>query len=144
MASDVSICARTEPQAHPALQVFNFDTASYLVNSPSGRIMVPRVREQSNEPQPGPSRQAPQPLTNPSHDQRELQPKMRTSGNRAQSHPPNPAYPSSRVTRAKSVLEMREDALEQANRAQAEKSEKSKSKSTSHPRGPNGKFLPKK
>ena len=122
------------PETHNALQVFSYESSSYLVSSPKGKIHVPRVRtDLTTEPQPGTSQQA---LGQNPPDQRQLRTKMKTTGHRVPSRPPDLTYPTDRVSRAKSSIQRRESETETDDDTAAKKP-------TSLPRGPDGRFRKK-
>ena len=90
--------------------MFSYESSSYLVSSPKGKIHVPRVRaDLPTEPQPGTSQQA---LDQNPPDQRQLRTKMKTKGNKPRSTSVHESYPvrvQERLIRARAAIEAEEN-----------------------------------
>ena len=120
-----------EVMSNPALEVYEGNSASYLIQSPKGKIMVPRLgvrqaSEQENVSNPD--------VPSTSRGMRNLQTKMKDREARLRIRSASEAYPLAKVSQANTIRENNE-------RASSESTPKRK---PLPPRGPGGRFLKKK
>ena len=128
------------PQCHSAMEAFSYESASYVVRSPSGPIPISRLKVASDPNLTQTSYPLDPGIPSTSRGQTNFRTKIRTRGIGTRTKPSNEAYPLSMVSRANANRESKQankesdSTTEEAPQAQA---------SWDRPRGPGGRFCKK-